>query len=425
MKIPKFLFFLFFLAFSFCKEVDEDLPLDKNLEKAIHNDTLGNYEKAFYYYDKSYEYNQSINFNRRMAYCLLQQATIQNKLCDYNGAQESITRMLPLNKYLAVAYKTNALNSLGTSYLNLEDYEEALEAYQEVIKIAEKEITKEIAKNNIAVVYLEQKKYKEAILILEPLHLEDTLNTDKVEYARVIDNLGFAYFNQGKKIESSKYFLESLKIKDSIAKSVPNNKEFQYEKIAPLIHLARFYKDSIVLESNKYAKEAYEIATAINSPDDRLESLDILIRNAIGEKETKNLYFKYNKIKDSIDFIRKKAKNEFSKLRFDSKKAIEEREIQKTQKIIYLLLVFIVLLSSLYIFFHIKRKNKIKLQIENQKTVYETETRISKKLHDELANDVFQTLSFVQTQELETNRESLINNLDENLQENPQYFQRE
>jgi signal transduction histidine kinase len=117
--------------------------------------------------------------------------------------------------------------------------------------------------------------------------------------------------------------------------------------------------------------------------------------------------------KDSIDLVRQMDKNQFAKIKYDYSLISKDAEIQKTQKIIYLLLVFIVLLSSLYIFFHIKRKNKIKLQIENQKTVYETETRISKKLHDELANDVFQTLSFVQTQELETNRESLINNLDE------------
>jgi signal transduction histidine kinase len=52
------------------------------------------------------------------------------------------------------------------------------------------------------------------------------------------------------------------------------------------------------------------------------------------------------------------------------------------------------------------------LIVQQQQVGYETETRIAKKLHDELANEVFQTLSFVQTQPLEPNREDLLNALD-------------
>jgi signal transduction histidine kinase len=47
------------------------------------------------------------------------------------------------------------------------------------------------------------------------------------------------------------------------------------------------------------------------------------------------------------------------------------------------------------------------------KTSYDTETRIAKKLHDELANDVFQTMAFAETQDLSNyqNKDIILNNL--------------
>jgi signal transduction histidine kinase len=44
----------------------------------------------------------------------------------------------------------------------------------------------------------------------------------------------------------------------------------------------------------------------------------------------------------------------------------------------------------------------------------ETENRISKKLHDEVANDLFQTIAFTETQDLSSkqNKETLLTNLD-------------
>jgi signal transduction histidine kinase len=51
---------------------------------------------------------------------------------------------------------------------------------------------------------------------------------------------------------------------------------------------------------------------------------------------------------------------------------------------------------------------------EKIQTSYDTETRIAKKLHDELANDVYHTMAFAETQDLTSsqNKEILLNNLD-------------
>jgi signal transduction histidine kinase len=66
--------------------------------------------------------------------------------------------------------------------------------------------------------------------------------------------------------------------------------------------------------------------------------------------------------------------------------------------------------GAIFRFNYIKQKNKKEILREG----YNTETRISKQLHDELANDVYHTMTFAETQNLidENNKEILLNNLD-------------
>jgi signal transduction histidine kinase len=61
-------------------------------------------------------------------------------------------------------------------------------------------------------------------------------------------------------------------------------------------------------------------------------------------------------------------------------------------------------------YFAIRSRNKRRLL----EATYETETRISKKLHDELANDVFNAMTYADTQNLEdeAKKEFLVENLD-------------
>lgn len=73
-------------------------------------------------------------------------------------------------------------------------------------------------------------------------------------------------------------------------------------------------------------------------------------------------------------------------------------------------LIFIGFLSTIFLYYYLKAVNKK----EKIQTTYETETRIAKKLHDELANDVYQTMAFSETQDLSSNqnKELLLTNLD-------------
>ena len=168
---------------------------------------------------------------------------------------------------------------------------------------------------------------------------------------------------------------------------------------------------------------AYEKATKVNNVDDRLESLALLIKTASGN-QSKKYSAKYIHINDSINKVRQKAKNQFAKIKYDSKKEKEENlklktqkaenalqlEQQKNKNLLLYFIVIIGILSTIFLYYFLKAKNKR----EKIQTSYDTETRIAKKLHDELANDVYHTMAFAETQDLSSsqNKEILLTNLD-------------
>ena len=127
-------------------------------------------------------------------------------------------------------------------------------------------------------------------------------------------------------------------------------------------------------------------------------------------------------ISDSIFSVRQKARNTFAKIKYDSRIDKEENLKLKANKIknelqieqqknrnqlLYFLVVLSITIGGFtYNFLIIKKKDKIK-------TSYNTEIRIAKKLHDELANDVYQTMAFAETQDLSSdeNKDVILNNL--------------
>lgn len=148
-----------------------------------------------------------------------------------------------------------------------------------------------------------------------------------------------------------------------------------------------------------------------------------MIQNSSGN-QLKKYSLDYIRINDSLVKARQKAKNQFAKIKYDSKQDKEENlrlktqkaetalelEKEKNQNLVLNFLVITGILSTIFLYYFLKAVNKK----EKIQTSYDTETRIAKKLHDELANDVYHTMAFAETQDLSTiqNKESLLNNLD-------------
>lgn len=417
-----FFCFIVFLLFLSCKE-ENIKPVDiSSIKKearifrkqGIVNFENKNFNSAFYNFNKSKIVFESIKDSANIVFNLIQMASIQQINGDYYGSKETLTETLPFLKNKDI-YSAAINNFFGIADKELSLYSDAIFYYNEAIQDCTDEISKQSPLNNIAVVYIQQKKYDEAIKILESILNKKFLDKEPVEKSGVLDNLGFAFFKKGIAAKGFELMNQGLELRMQI--------NDYYGSIESNLHLAEYYLDKDSKKSNQYAQSAYEIATRFNSVDERLKALSFLISNGTGNKHAQYAQ-KYITLNDSIIKIRNNFKNKFARIKYDSKKEKDENQklrLEKAENLLSLqeakyqkvvagigmlfLIIVIVILIRYY-----RNKNRI----EKIKTAYDTETRIAKDIHDELANDVFNAMTFTQTQPLtnESTKETLVQKLD-------------
>ena len=420
---PIFILLLLFLfGLQSCKKEQKAKPvttMNKEYEKyytlAEKSMSDQQFDSAFYYFNKSKEVCEANKDFEQILYPLLRMAYIQQIKGDYASSETTATETIAyFNNDTDPAYKSSAYNILGINYESTYDYDNAIRYYNLAYKSVTSEFDKTVLKNNIAVVYMAKEEYQKAITILLPLSTDKNVLENANHYARVLDNLGYSYF----KLDDPKAY-DYLNQALAIRKKEGNTQGM----VTSYIHLSRLNQKTNKTLARDYAERAYKISTKNNSIDDRTKALALLIKNTEGS-ESKKYSLLHIAIKDSITKVRQKAKNQFAKIKYDSKKEKEENLNLKTQKIedalqlerqknknlILYLIVGIIISFATFIFYYLVAKNKR----EKIKTSYNTEIRIAKKLHDELANDVYQAMAFAETQDLSTseNKETLLTNLD-------------
>ncbi len=421
----RFSFFWFFILLFFisCKE-ETTTPIKTNPDKkeasllqkkGISYSEKNDYDSAFYYFNKSKIISEKLKDSIYIAYDLIQMASIQQINGDYYGSKETLTEALPLIKNDSV-YLNSVHNFFGIADKELSLYNDAIFYYNEAIKDAKDPSSKQAPINNIAAVYIQQKKYEKAILLLESITTKESLdaNPSIISKARYLDNLGFTYFKTGQNDKGFELMSQGLEMRTQADDS--------YGSIESYLHLAEYFAKTDTQKSNQYAQFAYQAATKHNSIDERLEALSFLIANSASHN--KEFAQKYVFLNDSIIRIRNNFKNKFAKIKYDSKKEKDENQklrLEKTENLLalqeakYLKIIFgIGFLFLIIVIVILIRYYKNQNRIEKIQTSYDTETRIAKKIHDELANDVFHVIAFTQTQPLaiENTKETLIQKLD-------------
>ncbi len=419
LRSPFFCFFIFLLSIS-CKEKTTQLIKSENSkneakltqEKATEQFLKSNYNNAFYLFNKSKIAFERSKDSSNIVYNLIRMANIQQINGDYYGSKETLTEALPFAK-IDQNYKAAINNLFGIADKELSIYDDAIFYYNEAIKEANNQVAKQSPLNNIAVIYIKKKNYDEAIKILESILKTKALDNFVKSKARVIDNLGFAYFKKGSNEKGLQLMNESLEIRTK-------SDDF-YGSIESYLHLAEFYSKTNIKKSNEFAQKAYQTSTKLNSVDERLKALSFLISNDAGIQFGQ----KYIAINDSIISIRNNYKNKFAKIKYDSKKEKDENQklrLQRAENLVALkdaekeraifIAAFVIFLLLLVYF---KKQYDNRNRIKNIKTAYDTETRIAKDIHDGLANDVFHAITYTQTQPLanENSKENLLQKLDD------------
>lgn len=359
------------------------------------------FDSAYYYYNKSKELFENVKDSVLVSYTLIQLARIQQTYGDYGSSEETLTEALP---YIEnnIPYLNGTNNLFGIAAKELKNYEDAVSYYHKVLAATNDSILRVTPLNNIAAVYIEQKKYKEAISILDPLVHSSLLDELPFKKALVMDNLGFA-------CAKNQMTQKGLALMDQ-ALAIRKQLDDSYGSIESYLHFAEYYKESNSSKSKENALNAYVLAQKCTSTYEQLEALSYLM--TYNEQQGKDKYaFHYLRLNDSLKKVQNNAKNQFAKIRYDSRQVTLENmqykaqrantllqlEQQKNQKNLSFFGIILLFIVSLYSINYYIRKNKR----QRLAASYATETRISKALHDELANDVFYALTYAETQDLQ------------------------
>ena len=418
-----FIIFTFLFLFS-CQKKTNTTPKQKSTKLQIEKLTkvadnfynTNNFDSAFYYYNKVKFICNPATDALDYVSTLNRMADIQQSQGDYTGSESTVTEALLYLKYIKnQQYAWNSYVILSINYLNTYDYKNAILYNQKALQLQTEPWRNLAAKNNIAVILIEEEKYKESLEIFLSLITKEEVISDDLFYAKALDNVGFCYFKINQPKKALYYLNKSLKIRQKKGDPFDLGKSY--------LHLAKFYEKRNSSLAKKYMLFSYNQFTIANNTDERLTSLKLIIQNS-SDIALKKYSTKYVNLVDSIFEVRQKVKNQFARVKYDSKREKNENlklkthkaenelqlERQKNRNIISYIIIAISLSLIIVLYLYLTSRGK-KEKIE---ATYKSETRIAKKLHDELANDIYHTMAFVENKNLALteNKEQLLNNLD-------------
>jgi signal transduction histidine kinase len=389
-----------FAAFSSCKERHKTVPLTDTSDYKKGASFLDRLNDSAYFYFNRVTTMSKDSVEIATAYSNI--AIIESDVGDYYGGQETLLTSLRYlhedrerDQYCLVA----DYNLLGRISGNLKNYDAAIGYYDRALGWAKNSGYRAIILNNMAVAYERKRDYGRAIAIYDSI-LPKTTTSNK-EYARELTNLAMARWKRDSSYKAAPALHFALQLRKSEHDNWGLNSSFA--------HLADYYTASRPDSALIYAHEMYGVATRLQSPDDQLEALQKLIR-LDNPKKAKGYFQQYQQLNDSLEKARSTAKNQFALIRFEVQKSKDENlrlqqdnSLKKIQ--IYLQWTAItagsIFVVWLYSWLRRRTRNRIR---DNQ-------LRLSKRMHDEVANGIYRVMSAVQHQAI-TNGQ-LVDNLEQ------------
>jgi tetratricopeptide (TPR) repeat protein/anti-sigma regulatory factor (Ser/Thr protein kinase) len=392
-----FLFFCSFLsrAFEMKSQVSDQITDSLTYYYYIANNpkTSDEHPKAYRFYNNLKQQNLKQGDTLQAVNNLRQIAIMQNNWGDYYSSEASVVEALELMESfkikdsIALEIMNGLYNQIGRINHALLKYDTSISYYEKALQIATKQNQKDASKNNMALVLRDKGNYAQSEAMFLEVYNSYLASSDSLHIARALNNLA--------KVRSKINHPEAL---NNLMKALDirlrhNDVIGSYSSYK---NLASHYRDR---NNNKkaltYANEALRVAKEIKQASFLEDALSLVI----GLSEDANI-IAYKHLKDSLDTAKQIQENKNALLKYNveaEQKKVHEGELQKEKAerktlLTQGLLVFIVLLSVLLYVMVRTRHKKEKLQ-----EVYITEARISKKVHDEVANDVYHVMAKVQS----------------------------
>ncbi|MFH6769546.1 hypothetical protein V8G56_12415 [Gaetbulibacter aquiaggeris] len=299
-------------------------------------------------------------------------------------------------------------NHLGMVYRKIEDYDNAIWYYNLALELKDNLVDKIAILTNMANTHADSDNYQEAAAVLIP-HYDSVLAMKETETKAVyLDNLGYFQSKTGHSSALNNMEL-ALQIRLSLEDMVALFSSYR--------HLFLFYLDqNDKAKAITYFNKMKALSDQINSPIFELETMELKMK-----LEGNSDFMSYVALKNETERKKQLQENNYAAIKYDFQKKEKEAqklelqikdsqieaEQEKLNKTIYQSITILGLFLTVFLYVIVRTKHrKDKLQ-----QVYNTETRISKKVHDEVANDLYRVMTKIQ--KTETIKEAILDDLEE------------
>ena len=291
-----------------------------------------------------------------------------------------------LHKDTLINARLGIYNQLGIIYRELKNYDKAIEVFDVALGISKKTKDSITVLNNKANIYKDAKDYEQALIQYEFIYGMANPKNDSVQWAMLLDNLGSVQSKLG--LPGALDNLEAA-LAIRLAENDPIRIYTSHK------NLTQYYADhNDIAKAHQFAERAYAVVRPLNNGLYTQEALSLFMALDSDPK-----VLDYQRLTDSLSFAKLgiENKNAFMKYnleeerkRTETNKLLQEKE--KRTRLTYQYIswtILILLVASYFIFRYRYKKGKIE-------AMYKTETRISKKIHDEVANDIYRVMAMVQ-----------------------------
>lgn len=345
---------------------------------------------AYWFFENSKENNLQQQQFAEAVHDLRVLAIIHYDLGMYYESESAITQAIELieNKNLGDSLQAGCYNQLGKIYRQLNNADWAIKYYNRALSYTTKARDSFIILNNIGNIYKEQNQWQQAETYLQRAYSISRQLQDSTELARVLDNLSFVHYKLGDN-QALTSMLEALEIRKKY-----NDHKGIY---ASYKNLASYYLEQNQLQQAAfYADQAFQTAQLINSP--------AYLKNALGffSQLSNDPYFShYKKITDSLESSYLQQQNKFAAIKYDFNKEqlktyqaqLQQQKEKSRKQLFQLLFALLSIVASLIIYLLVANYRR-----KTRKKIEQTENRISIKIHDEVANDLFRVMNKIQHQ---------------------------
>lgn len=403
MKIS-ILFILLLIIFS-CKKENKIADDNPNFHKAFICRESKTYDSAFYYYNLAKNDLIEINDSIGVAKSLINMAMIQTNKGEFLGGIES---SLQANKYLKKESDSLVRVLLGTNYNNmaiasnyLKNFENAYSFYLQALKYIDNKEKRYVCYNNIGDLLINIGKPHLAIPYLEKaIHVKDSIN-----YSKALNNITKAKYLIDSNYNPLPELNKALEIRKIKEDGLGLNSSFET--------LSTYYLNKDKDLSLQFARKMLEAATNNESPGDKILALKRII--ILDPKNYLENFQKFNSMTDSLQIVRNKDQRKFAIIRFDVdkiKKEKEEKEVEVSQRNFGIAALGLALIFGIFLY----RRRKIRLQQEKELEVKNTQLKMSKKVHDVVANGLYHMMVDVQNNP-EMDKTKILNNIEKMYEE--------